>query len=122
MASINLSKLSAAQLMALAEQAAEMADKLQRRDGELKTLVDKLVQDADALGFTVSDIKAMLKDGPSKKAAKPTTSKVKDYIEGVTYKDPASDQTWTGGTKGPRPKWLRTLIESGKTFAQLATK
>jgi DNA-binding protein H-NS len=122
MASINLSKLSVSQLKALAEQAAEMASKLERRDGELKTLVDKLVQDADALGFTVADIKAMLQDGFSKKAAKTTTSKVKDYIEGVTYEDPASDQTWTGGTKGPRPKWLRMLIESGKTFAQLAAK
>jgi DNA-binding protein H-NS len=122
MASINLSKLSASQLMALAEQAAEMATKLERRDGELKTLVNKLVEDAGALGFTVADIKAMLKDGPSKKAAKTTTSKVKDYVEGVTYKDPASDKTWTGGTKGPRPTWLRTLLESGKTFAHLAAK
>ena len=108
--------------MALVAEATAMADNLERRDGELKTLVDKLVQDADALGFTVGDIKAMLKDGPSKKAAKTATSKVKDYIEGVTYKDTASDQTWTGGTKGPRPKWLRTLIESGKSFAQLAVK
>ena len=122
MASINLSKLSASQLKALAEQAAEMASKLDRRDGELKTLVNKLVEDADALGFTVGDIKAMLKDGPSKRAAKTATSKVKDYIEGVTYKDPASDQTWTGGTKGPRPKWLHAQIDSGKTFAQLAAK
>ena len=122
MASINLSKFSASELKALAEQAAEMANKLERRDGELKSLVNKLVEDAGALGFTVADIKAMLKDGPSKKAAKTTTSKVKDYIEGVTYKDPASDQSWTGGTKGPRPKWLRLLIDSGKTFAQLAAK
>jgi DNA-binding protein H-NS len=122
MATINLDKLSASELKALAEQVTEMASMLDRRDGELKALVDKLVQDAEAHGFTVADIKAMLKDSPSKKAAKTTTSKVKDYIEGVTYKDPASVQTWTGGTKGPRPKWLRLLIESGNTFAQLAAK
>lgn len=122
MASINLAKLTASELKALAEQAVELASKLDRRDGELKSLVDKLVQDAGALGFTVADIKAMLKDGSSKKTAKTTTSKVKDYIEGVTYKDPASDQTWTGGKKGPRPKWLGALIDSGKTFAQLAAK
>lgn len=122
MASINLTKFTASELKAIAAQAAEMANKLELRDGELKTLVNKLVQEADALGFTESDIKAMLKDGPSKKAAKSTTSKVKDYIEGVTYKDPASANTWTSGTRGPRPAWLRKLIESGTTFAQLAEK
>lgn len=122
MSSINLSKLSAAELKDLAEKASALATKLEKRDGELASLVQKLVQDAEALGFTLSDIKAVLIEGGSKKRGSSAATKAKDYVEGVVYKSADGKQTWTGGTKGPKPGWLRALLDSGKTFAQLASK
>lgn len=57
---------------------------------------------------------------PKKTVAK----ELKAYVKGTIYKDPNSDATWTGGTKGRQPPWLIAALDGvpdkAKVYAKLA--
>lgn len=107
MAKIDLKDLSLSELKALknrVEKAIERHDKKERTKA-----IQALKAKAKSLGFSLED----LLDG-SKRASTPKAKKTKVRAK-VMYRDPEnSDQTWVG--RGPRPKWLRDKLASGKSL------
>lgn len=69
-------------------------------------------------GFTAKEL------GLEVAAKKETQPKNGDKaIAGTVYVNPADPSiTWTGGGKGQRPRWLKDLLEAGKSYADLAKK
>lgn len=133
---IDLDKLDYAALKQLIEDASAKAD--EKRENEVKTLVNGVKLKADQRGITVSELITELQaylpadHSSARKTRAPRGSVVKEekaYVKGVTYKNPKSDETWMGGAKGRRPPWLRDLVpdslshdEMTKKFASLAVK
>lgn len=92
-------------------------------EAELQGLVDAFKEHLAANDFSLKDALALLNGKTKARAKKGTASpKVLAYEVGLTYKNPKGDETWVGGTKGPKPKWLSALIEAGRTFESLAVK
>lgn len=130
----DLSKLTFAELQELAAEAQSMAEA--KRGEELKVLVDGWARKAQANQFSLTEVidefKKYLPKGPAGKPRAPRGSVVKEpkpYVKGVVYKNPAGSETWTGGSIGRQPPWLRTLVpvtlsleEKTKKFAALAKK
>lgn len=130
----DLSKLTFAELQELAAEAQSMAEA--KRGEELKVLVDGWAKKAAANGFgpaeVIDEFKRYLPKAGASKPRAPRGSVVKEpkpYVKGVIYKNPAGSETWTGGSLGRQPPWLRALVpatlsveEKAKKFATLAKK
>jgi DNA-binding protein H-NS len=73
------------------------------------------LRDALAAGSTLEQLEA----ASSGSVVKPSKAKSspKKRVSKVSYKDDAGN-TWSGF--GPRPRWLKDLLESGRTLEQLA--
>ncbi len=104
MAKIDLKPLSLTELKALktrVEKAIANHDK-KKKAKALAALKAK----AKELGFSLSDLTGG--NGAKAKSTKPVVRKPK-----VAYRDTAdAKNVWSG--RGPRPKWLRAALESGK--------
>jgi DNA-binding protein H-NS len=131
---LNLEKLDYATLKRLLDDVgAQIAAK---RDNELKTLVNGWAQKAQMNGLTIAEVISEFETYlPRKSAGTPraaTGSAVKTekaYKMGVTYRNPNGSESWTGGTKGRQPPWLRELVpdtlsleEKLRKFADLAVQ
>lgn len=100
----------------------------EKRGEELKVLADAYAKKLEAAGFSVKEgVEALVPYDKSvrKRAPKGSrTVKDKGYVKGTVYKDPKSDATWTGGTRGRMPPWLAAALEGqaepSKVFAKLA--
>jgi DNA-binding protein H-NS len=124
MATVDLSKLSYAELEKLVADATAL--KASKRDAEITAFVDKTVEGADAIGLSLDDlIKALQprapKSGPVR--AKRGTAKKTDKVmpeRGATYKHPETGETYTRSEsgKGRVAKWLQDLVDAGGTFEQ----
>jgi DNA-binding protein H-NS len=92
------------------------------RDEELQSLVDTFKKHLDDNEFDLSEALKLL--GVKKTRAKrgSVVKAPKDYVVGVTYKNPKGDETWIGGSKGKKPKWLTDLLDAGRKFESLAVK
>jgi len=99
-----------------------------KRGEELKVLADAYAKKLQAAGFTILEgVEALAPYDDSKKKRAPrgsVTKEPKPYVKGTVYKDPSSNATWVGGTKGRMPPWLVSALEGSKdkakTFALLA--
>ena len=131
---LNLEKLDYATLKRLLDDVgAQIAAK---RDNELKTLVNGWAQKAALNGLTVAEVISEFETYLPKKgaatpraAAGPASKGPKPYKMGVTYRNPNGSESWTGGTKGRQPPWLRDLVpdtlsleERVRKFAELAVQ
>ena len=93
------------------------------RAAELAALVDAFKAQLNEGEFSVDEaLKQLGGKKPRAKRGSGQAKTVKGYEAGVTYKNPKGDETWTGGTKGPQPRWLKDLLAAGKTFQSLAAK
>lgn len=104
------------------QQAAIQAELEQTRADELQSLVDAFKRHLEDNEFDLSEALKLL--GVKKTRAKRGTAVKgpKDYVPGVTYKNPKGDETWVGGSKGKKPKWLTDLLDAGRKFESLAVK
>src|SRR5688572_27794928 len=119
MAADDLSKMS---LEALKKHIAELdkqrldAEALlqSKRVEELKVLADAYAQKLQTGGFTIAEGLAALEPHEAAKRTRAPKGSLppkepKPYKDGEVYKDPNSSNTWTGGTRGRLPSWLRKL-------------
>lgn len=85
---------------------------------DVKTIISDFGFTAADLGLTPPPATEIPKPAPKNK-----TAVADKAIAGTVYVHPADPTiTWTGGGKGQRPKWLKDLLATGKTFAELAQK
>ena len=99
--SIDLSRLSAAELDALMVEAAKQKKTLHRQ--QLGKARKQVAQYAKSLGYTVEEL---FGGGKSTRA-------------GVKFQNPANpSQTWSG--RGKRPNWFKEALAKGKTKDDLA--
>lgn len=96
---------------------------------ELSKIVDDLVVRAGDCGITLADIVNEIKrrdaSVPVKDSKPAKTKAVKNFpwVKDVTYCNPAdNNQTWLGGTKGPKPPWLGALIPQDMPFEEMRIK
>jgi DNA-binding protein H-NS len=129
---LNLEKLDYATLKRLLDDVSTQI--AAKRDNELKTLVNGWAQKAALNGLTVAEVIAEFETYLPKKggaapraAASPAAKGPKPYKVGVVYRNPNGSESWTGGTKGRQPPWLRELVpetlsheERVRKFADLA--
>lgn len=110
----------------------------EKRANEIKTLVNGWKLKAEQQGIAINELIAEMQTylpadhSSDAKTRAPRGSVVKDekaYVKGVTYKNPSGSETWIGGTKGPRPPWLRDQVPDSlsqdakvKKFQALAAK
>ena len=120
---VNLDGLDYQALQALADEvSAKIAAK---RDNELKTLVNGWAQKAQLNGLTIAEVIAELQHYLPKKTPKASrnadgagSSEAKAYQFGVTYFNPAGNDSWVGGSKGRQPQWLRSLVPDTLPLAE----
>ncbi len=89
---------------------------------DLQSLVDAFTMHLRENDFSLADALQLLRGKKARGKRRIAAEKVKGYEAGVTYKNPDGDQSWVGGTKGPKPKWLTALLSSGSKFESLAVK
>lgn len=103
------------------DERAELELALQAKRGEeLKVLADAYAKKLEAAGFSIAEgIKAIAPYDRSikKRATRDTTGArpIRSVETGKTYRDPASGQTWTAGSKGRIVGWLQAHINAGKS-------
>ena len=103
-----------------------------KRGEELKVLADAYAKKLQAAGFSIAEgVEALTPydtDSAKRKRAPRGLLGVasKGYVSGTVYKDPKSDATWKGGTKGRQPPWLVSALngasDEAAAFANLAVK
>jgi DNA-binding protein H-NS len=123
---MNLEKLDYATLKRLLDDvSAQIAAK---RDNELKTLVNGWAQKAMANGLAIAEVISELqtylpkKSGAARVAGGAAVKGEKAYKMGVTYRNPNGSETWTGGTKGRQPPWVREAVPETLSHADKVTK
>lgn len=95
-----------------------------KRGEELKVLADAYAKKLEAAGFSIAEGKTALDPydkSEAKRSRSPNGSRApeaKAYVKGTVYKDPNSDATWTGGTKGRQPPWLVAALEGASDKAE----
>ena len=114
-------KLSYAEKIAELKQLEKNAQ--ESRGAEIANLVAKFKGECAALDLPILEVIELLtpkqtaaKASSKAKTASGTTDKP---TPGVIYKSTTGDETWSTGKQGPRPKWLRGLLESGAKWADL---
>lgn len=107
MTNLDVSKLSYSELVALRKQLEQQID--EKRDAELKTLVDGFAKKIEAAGFSVAEaIQALAPYNTGNKGGKPLPPAA------VHYRDPANpENTWSG--RGRAAKWLADYEASGRS-------
>ena len=116
--------------LSYAEKMAEIrqleANAKEKRGAEIADLIAAFKADCIKLDLPILDAVALLtpKSGPVKDTEKKSSKKIATQkpIPSLTYKNPNGDEAYVGGTKGPRPKWLRDLLDAGTKFADLVAK
>jgi hypothetical protein len=93
---------------------------------QIESLAEEFNKALHENGFTLSDALPSLypelmryaagRNPVVKRAARSTTSasvhKNAPWTDGTTYANPTNTaETWTGGSKGAKPKWLRAIID-----------
>ena len=107
MTTINLEKLADEQLSELIVDAQRILK--DREELRRKEAIDEIQRLADEHGLAVEFNSKAFKQKKKKKSRQAVPPK---------YRNPDNPhQTWNG--LGPRPKWLRTIMESGKTLEEL---
>jgi DNA-binding protein H-NS len=102
---VNLANLSLSDLQQLIVDAESALEKRQRE--KRAEVVAQMRQLAASVGIDFEIVAAE----PRKRSARSTAA--------AKYRNPANpSQTWNG--RGPKPKWFKAAIESGKTPEQLA--
>ena len=107
-----------------------LEDQLQEKKSEaMDVLIDRFLSDAKASQFSVDELIAKIqkKQGlkPSKGHRKGSASVISPtgYQKNVTYVNPQNPtDTWMGGTKGPKPKWLLAQFTPGMGSDEKAKK
>lgn len=124
MATVDLSKLSFTDLQKVAAETQRLLD--DKREEELKTLVDGWAKKAASNGFSPVEVieafKAYLprrRKGRAAKAKRPDGPKA---TAGATYKHPDTGETWTFGGRGRTVGWLKDLVAGGKSFGDFQVK
>ncbi len=109
MAKIDLSGLTLKELKALnarVEKAIERHDKKQRSDA-----LSMLKAKAKEMGFSLDDLTGgAAADKPKAQSKRKASAKKKPA---AAYRDPENPKNTYGG-RGPRPKWLKDALASGK--------
>ena len=102
---MDLSKLSAAELVALDSKISGLIEKLGKE--ERKAAIERIYAVAHGLGMP---LEAILKGAPK------VTSKTR--AKGQKYQDPKNPANTWGGS-GPRPAWLKAALAAGVTLEAL---
>jgi DNA-binding protein H-NS len=89
---------------------------------QLKSLVDAFKVHLKENDFSLEDAIVLLSGTKARAKRETAAPKITGYEKDVAYNNPNGDQTWVGGTKGPKPKWLIELLSSGHDFKSLAVK
>jgi len=94
-----------------------------KRAEEIKVLADAYAKKVVAGGFTIKEGLDALRpyDTSGVKQGHPSSNRAaepKAYLKGTVYKDPASEATWVGGTKGRMPPWLRAVLDGATDKAK----
>ena len=122
MANLDISKLSYAEL---AEHVAYAQSQLDgKKNEEAKTLADAFLKKLNAAGFTAEEGIAAIHsiEGTAPKASKrgaSSGSALKGAKMPAKYRGPNGEE-WSG--KGQPPKWMKPLLEAGKTKADFLIK
>jgi DNA-binding protein H-NS len=127
----DISKLSYSELKKLMDDAQQAID--DKKEEELKVLADGYAKKLQAAGFEIVEgIEALSPYLPAARTRAPRGSApargAKAYVVGTVYGNPTGPETWTGGTKGQLPKWLKQLVDGlddtakAAAFAKLAKK
>ncbi len=107
MTTVNLEKLADEQLTELivdAQRILKDREELRRREA-----IDEIQRLADEHGLAI-DINSKAVKQKRKKKSRP--------VARPKYRNPDNpQQTWNG--LGPRPKWIRTILESGKALEEI---
>ena len=107
MTTLNLEKLADEQLTKLIEDAQNILKN--REELRRKEAIGEIQRLADEHGLAIDINSKMVKQKRKKKSRQVAPPK---------YRDPDNpERTWNG--LGPRPKWIRTILESGKTLKEL---
>jgi DNA-binding protein H-NS len=103
----DITKLSYAELQKLlAETNAALTNK---KDEEIKVLVNGWKLKAEQAGFTVEEVIAEFTNYLPQRKARTTTSNAAPVVK---YRDPATGDTWSG--KGRTARWLQAHIDAGR--------
>jgi hypothetical protein len=82
-----------------------------QRQATKTALLDEFKQKVEESGLSLDEV--LVQETKAKKG-KTKASGLHAPEQGVTYKNPAdSSQTWSTGTRGPKPGWVRAAIEDG---------
>lgn len=107
MTTINLEKLADEQLSELIVDAQRILKN--REEHRRKEAINEIQRLAGEYGLAIEI---------NSKVVKPRRKKKPRQAARPKYNNPGNpQQTWNG--LGPRPKWLRTILESGKTLEEL---
>jgi DNA-binding protein H-NS len=93
------------------------ADKLKRK--EVQGVVDRMKEAINAYGLTAADLGLQGRAGAAAKSpgGRKTSRPGKRKNDQVKFRD-ESGNTWGG--RGPRPRWLREALASGKELKDFA--
>lgn len=127
----DLSRLDYAQLTQLTAEAAKAA--MERRQDELKSLLEGCIEKADLLGVSEAKLTSRLKAlyshrglhqglGQAASSSKSATDKDgQKPVVGVTYRHPTNGSTWKK-KQGAAKKEFLDLIQAGATWAELVDR
>jgi DNA-binding protein H-NS len=93
------------------------ADKLKRK--EVDEVIARIKDAISVYGLSASDLGLAGSPGRQRKAAAQTRKKASKskYSPAVKFRD-ESGNTWVG--RGPRPQWLRSALDAGKSLQDFA--
>jgi len=109
MSNVDVSKLSYAELLQLSKELEQQIS--EKRDEELKVLVDGFAKKVQASGFTVDE--AMVALQPYTAATKRKNNQARSSAP-VLYRDPSNpENTWSG--RGRAAKWISDYEAAGRS-------
>lgn len=106
---------------------AEIEAQIKEREEQVEQLkVAAAKQRAEELSVVVQDLRRKIGEygisakelGFTSKAAPSLARRIAAAATGPTYRGP-NGQTWVGGTRGRKPRWLTEELAKGKTLSDL---
>ena len=94
----------------------------------LDGLVEKFVKTLEDNRFSLKDVKSLLYpeaiivSSPQSAEANDDTAAKHKLPKGVEYKDPKTEDTWTSGKIGARPKWIKEALKKSTDISHLEVK